>query len=254
MELVKEGDFVLLYLDERRRFLRRAEGGKSFHTHKGSINLDDVIGKPYGSKVKSHMGFEFVVLRPRLVDFIMKMRRRTQIIYPQDIGIILVFAGIGPGSRVVEGGTGSGAVTCALAYHVRPGGRVYSYDIRADLQEVARKNLDKMGLLPYVALKNQDITKGIDERGIDAAVLDIPTPWLVVPHAYEALKESGFFVSFSPTIDQVVNTVEALREGGFVDVRTVESMLRSIRVERGRTRPEMLMIGHTGYITFARRA
>lgn len=254
MGVVKQKDFILLYLDEKRKFLTKVEPGKVLHTHKGFINLDDVIGKPFGSRVESSLGFEFTVLKPSIADFIVKIRRRTQIIYPQDIGIIIMFAGIGPGDRVVEGGTGSGVMTCALAYHVRPSGKVYSYDIRQDLLEAAEETLRKVGLLQYVELKNKSVTDDIDESEVDAVLLDIPTPWLAVSHAYEALKDCGYLISISPTIDQVVNTVEALKESGFVDARTFENMLRTIRVKRGRTRPEMLMVGHTGYLTFARKA
>ncbi|MFQ6084967.1 MAG: tRNA (adenine-N1)-methyltransferase [Candidatus Bathyarchaeia archaeon] len=251
---VKEGDYILIYLDERRKFLTRVVSGKQFHTHKGSIDLESIIGEHYGSRAKTHIGKEFVVLRPKISDFIMKIRRKTQIIYPQDIGMVIMFAGIGPGDRVVEGGTGVGAGTIALAYHVRPSGRVYSYDVREDLIEQARENLQKMNLIEYVELRNEDITEGIDEEEVDAVVLDIPTPWLVVPHARRALKDSEYFVSFSPTMDQAVNTTEALRENGFVDVRTFESMLRPIRAVRGRARPEMLMVGHTAYITLSRKS
>lgn len=252
--VVRQRDPILLYLDEKRKFLTRAEPGKAFHTHRGFINLDDVVGKPFGSRVVSSLGFEFTVLKPSITDFIVKIRRRTQIIYPQDIGIIIMFAGIGPGDRVVEGGTGSGVATCALAYHVKPSGKVYSYDIRQDLLDAAEENLRKLGLIQHVELKNKSVTDTIDEGEVDAVLLDIPTPWLAVSHAYEALKDCGYLISISPTIEQVVNTVEALKETSFVDVRTFENMLRPIRVKRGMTRPEMLMVGHTGYLTFARKA
>lgn len=254
MEVVRERDYVLLFLDAKRKFLIRAEKGKTLHTHKGSIDIGSIIGKPFGLRVKSHLGHEFVVLKPRIADFIAKMRRKSQVMYPQDIGVIIMFAGIGPGDHVVEAGTGSGALTSALAYHVRPRGRVYSYDVREDMQNVARENLKKIGLLRYVELKNKDVVEGIDESDVDAVVLDMATPWLAVPNAYRSLKDSGYFVSFSPTIDQVMKTVEALKENDFVDVGTFEHMLRPIRVAKGKTRPEMMMIGHTGYITLARKA
>jgi tRNA (adenine57-N1/adenine58-N1)-methyltransferase len=251
---IMDGDHVLLYLDQRRTFLIKVEAGKTFHTHKGFIKLDDIIGKEYGSTVLSSTGARFTVLRPLLRDYIMKAVRRTQITYPKDIALIIIFSGIGPGSQVAEAGTGTGALTTALAHFVRPNGRVYSYEVRGEFLETAEKNLKRAGLMEYVELKNKDITVGIDETGLDAVILDMATPWLVVPHAYKALKPCGTMVSFSPTIDQTLKTVEALKENGFIDIETVECLMRGMQVERGKTRPQTLMTAHTGYITFARKA
>ena len=253
-QLIKEGDYVLLYLDRRRTYLVKIEMGKNFHTHKGFIKFDDLIGKDYGSSVLSSLGVEFIELKPLLRDFIMKSVRKTQITYPKDIALIVMFSGIGPGSRVVEAGTGTGALTTALAHYVKPDGRVYSYEIREEFLKTAEKNLKRAGLIDFVELKNKDITIGIDESDIDSVILDLATPWLVVPHAYDALKSCGTVVSFSPTIDQVVKTVEALNENGFVDMETVECLMRGMQIERGKTRPQTLMTAHTGYVTFARKA
>lgn len=252
--VVNEGDDVLLYLDRSRTYLVRVEKGKSFHTHKGYVQLDDLIGKTYGTRVVSNTGKEFVALRPLLSDFVFKSQRRTQITYPKDVALIVMFSGMGPGSRVVEAGTGTGALTTALAHYVGPGGRVYSYEIRSEFINVAERNLKRAKLLDVAELKNQDVTVGIDETEVDSVVLDLATPWLVVPHGFAALRGSGTLVSFSPTIDQVVKTVEALQENSFVDIQTVECILRRMQTERGKTRPETLMTGHTGYITSARKA
>jgi len=253
-QTIHEGDDVLLYLNQKRTYLVKVEKGKSFHTHKGFVPLDQLIGKEYGSRVASNMGVEFVALKPTLRDHVFKMLRKTQITYPKDIALIIMFSGIGPSSRVVEAGTGTGALTSALAFFVKPMGRVYSYEIRNEFVEAALKNLRRAGVSEYVELKNKDIIQGIEEMDMDAVVLDMATPWLVVSHAYSALKGSGALVSFSPTIDQVVKTVEALEENGFVDIETVECLMRRMQVERGKTRPETLMTGHTGYVTFARKA
>jgi tRNA (adenine57-N1/adenine58-N1)-methyltransferase len=230
------------------------EKGKSFHTHKGFIQLDDLIGKEYGTRITSSMGVEFVALTPTLRDYVFKMQRKTQISYPKDIALILMFSGVGPGSHVVEAGTGTGALTSALAFYVKPAGKVYSYEIRREFMDMALKNLKRAGVSEHVDLKNKDITESIDEKDVDAVVLDMATPWLVVPHAYSALKGSGVLVSFSPTIDQVVKTVESLEEEEFVDIETMECIVRGMQIERGKTRPQTLMTGHTGYITFARKA
>jgi tRNA (adenine57-N1/adenine58-N1)-methyltransferase len=253
-ELISEGDDIFLYLDRKRTYLVRVEAEKSFHTHKGYIQLGDLIGKEYGTRIVSSMGTEFVAMKPTLRDHIFKTSRRTQISYPKDISLIIMFSGIGPGSRVVEAGTGTGALTSAIAHYIRPAGRVYTYELRQEFQKNAKKNLERAGLIDYVELKEGDITVGIEEKDVDAVILDMATPWLAVPHAYTALKGSGMLVSFSPTIDQVVKVVETLAEHGFVGTETVETLLRFMQVERGKTRPQTVMTGHTGYITFARKA
>lgn len=253
-ELISEGADVFLYLDRRRTYLVRVEAEKSFHTHKGYIQLGDLIGKEYGTRIASSMDIEFVALKPNLCDYIFKTNRRTQISYPKDISLIIMYSGIGPGSRVVEAGTGTGALTSAIAHYIQPTGRVYSYELRQEFQNNAKRNLERVGLLDYVELKEGDITERIEEKDLDAVFLDMATPWLVVPHAYTALKGSGMLVSFSPTIDQVVKVVEVLTEYGFVGVETSETLIRFMQVERGKTRPQTVMTGHTGYLTFARKA
>ncbi len=251
---IREGEDVLLYLDRKRTYLVKAEKGKSFHTHKGFIQLDELIGKEYGTRVASNMNIEFVALKPTLRDYVFKMQRKTQITYPKDIALILMFSNAGPGSQIVEAGTGTGALTTALAHHIRPTGHLYTYEIRPEFIKLAEKNLERAGVLDHVTIKNKDITEGIDETEMDAVILDLATPWLVIPHAYKALKGSGLLVSFSPTIDQVQKTVEALKEDSFVDVQTVECLMRGMQIAKGRTRPQTLMTGHTGYITHTRKA
>ncbi len=253
-DVIRDGEDVLLFLDLRWSYLIRVRKGQTFHTHKGFIPLDDIVGKRFGDRVKTSLGVEFVILRPTIHDHVRKMAHATQIIYPKDLSLIIAYAGIGPGDRVVEAGTGSGALTSALAHYVRPSGHVYSYEVRPEFLDKARKNIDRAGLLEYVELKNVDATTGFDERNVDAVILDLATPWLVVPRACEALRGSGAFVSFSPTIEQTVKTVEALEASGFVGEETTECILRRIKVKRGETRPETLMIGHTGYLTYARKA
>ena len=251
---IGEGDYVILYLDVRRTYMVRVESGKAFHTHKGFLKLDDLIGKMFGDTIRTSLGVDFTVLEPSLTDYIMKSSRKTQITYPKDAALIVMFSGIGSGSRVVESGTGTGALTTALAHYVKPEGRVYSYEMREEFQKGAEKNLKRAGLLKFVDLKSGDATLGFEERDVDAVILDLAVPWLVVPHAYEALRPSGTIVSFSPTMDQVVKATEALKEQNFVCIETVECLMRGMQVERGKTRPQTLMTGHTGYITYARKA
>lgn len=252
-DVIREGSYVLLYLDGKRKYLTKVERGRVLHTHKGYVEMESLIGLKYGSRVKSNIGVDFVALRPTPWDYVLKVARRTQIIYPKDMALMIFKLGLRPGMRIVEAGTGSGALTCALAFFVKPG-IVYSYDIDPRFQEVAKKNLERAGLLDNVVLKTKDITQGIDEENVDAVVLDMATPWLVVPHAYKALKGAGHFMSFSPTINQVEKTVSELRRHGFVDIKVYELLLRELKVEEGSVRPETMMIGHTGYMTFARKA
>jgi tRNA (adenine57-N1/adenine58-N1)-methyltransferase len=252
-EKIAEGDYVLIYLDSRRTYMIKIQAGQTFHTHKGYLKLDELIGKEYGEPIKSSLGIYFTTLKPTLTDYIMKSSRNTQITYPKDAALIVMFSGIGPGSRVIESGTGTGALTTALAHYVGPTGKVYTYELRAEFQKNAAKNLQRSKLIDYVEMKSGDVTQGIEEREVDAVVLDLAVPWLVVPHAYEALKPSGILVSFSPTIDQVVKTTEALKENSFIFIETIECIMRAMQVERGKTRPQTLMTGHTGYITHARK-
>ena len=253
MSAIAEGDDVLLYLDKKRTYMIRVEADKQFHTHKGFIELGDLIGRPFGSPVVSSLGVEFYALRPFIRDRILKTDRRTQVLYPKDIGYLLIQLDVGSGSRVVEAGTGSGALTMALANAVRPDGMVYTYEINPKFQRVAAGNIERAGLADYVELKEGDVTEGIDEEEVDVIILDLATPWAVVPLAYEALAGGGVFASFSPTIEQVMKTVSAIREHPFIVVETVELILRNITVAENKTRPQTRMIGHSGYITSARK-
>ena len=251
---IAEGDNVLLYLDARRTYMIKIQAGQTFHTHKGYLKLDELIGKEYGEPIKSSLGIYFTTLKPALTDYIMKSSRNTQIIYPKDAALIVMFSGIGPGSRVAESGTGTGSLTTALAHYVGSTGKIYTYELRPEFQKNAAKNLQRSKLIDNVEMKSGDIVAmGFNEKDLDAVVLDLAVPWLVVPHAYEALRPSGILVSFSPTIDQVVKTTEALRENSFVFIETVECLMRGMQIERGKTRPQTMMTGHTGYITHARK-
>ena len=253
MSLIEEGCEILLYLDERRTYKVNIQKDKQFHTHKGFIELNKLIGEPYGTTVISSLGASFYALKPLIRDRVHKTDRRTQVLYPKDIGYILFQLGIGSGSRVVEAGTGSGALTMALAHTVQPGGMIYTYDINEKHQRTALGNIERSGLMPHVEAKLGDVTTGIPEKDLDAVVLDMATPWIVVPYAWESLSGGGMFLSFSPTIEQVMKTVEALKTEPFIEVETVELLLRSITVAPNKTRPQTVMIGHSGYLTTARK-
>lgn len=250
---VEDGSLILLLTEKGKKYLIKVRRGQRFHTSEGFIVFDEVIGKEYGSVVKSNVGSTLFILRPTILDIAMKFKRVTQVVYPKELGLIIIMGDIRPGKHVLEAGTGTGVLTAILATHVMPYGKVYSYDVEHRYIENAKSNIDGLGLSNYVEFKVGDVTKSIEERDLDATILDIPTPWLAVRNCYKALKGSGMFVSLSPTMEQVIETVETLRAEGFVDVKTVEILVRTIRVKRGMTRPDHLMRAHTAYLVFARK-
>lgn len=250
--IVQEGDYILLYYDRRRKWLVKASE-REFHTHKGIIKLGSSIGKRYGECIRSSLGYRFYLLKPTIYDFIMGPERPTQIIYPKDIGLILLKLDVAPGKKVLEIGTGSGALTTALANLVRPSGHVYSYELKSEFASVALKRLRNAGLNQYVTIKVGDAAQILQDKDFDAAVMDIGEPWKMVPKLFEVLKPSAPLASFSPTFNQVERTVKELNNLGFIDISTMETFIRELKVKEGATRPFSTMIGHTGYVTFARK-
>ncbi|MHA1130640.1 MAG: tRNA (adenine-N1)-methyltransferase [Candidatus Helarchaeota archaeon] len=257
-DLIQNGDKVLIVYDEKRRWIVQVKEGESFHTNKGIIQFDDLIDKPYGTQIQSSKGRNFSIFSPTPADFLFKVIRKTQIVYPKDAAFILINTGIGPGSRVVEAGSGSGGLCSILAYYVRPSGKIYSYELREDFYKKAQKTITRLGLEEFVEFKNKDITAGIDEQNIDVIVLDLPTPWDVIPCTREPLKAGGILSAFLPTINQVQSTVNSLKTFHFGDVMVYELLLRSWQItSRNKdflaTRPQTPMVGHTGFIIFARK-
>ena len=248
----RPGDLVLLVGRDRKRRLIRLEPGETLQTHKGVLRHDDLIGRPWGSRVVTHMGFPFLLLRPSLNDRILHLRRISQIVYPKDAGYILLKMNIGPGARVIEAGTGSGALTMMLAHAVRPDGRVYSYDVRSDMQRLARKNLRSAGLEDVVEFKLRDVAEGFDEADVDALFLDLPNPWDYLRQAHAALSNGGFFGSILPTANQVSRLLVALERASFGFVEVEEVLLRPYKPVAERLRPTDQMVAHTGFLIFAR--
>jgi tRNA (adenine57-N1/adenine58-N1)-methyltransferase len=249
----REGDLVQLVGLTHKHFIFHLKSGGDFQSHRGVLKHDDLIGKPYGSQVYSHMGAPFFLLQPSIADILNDLPRTTQILYPKDIGYILVMMGIAPGQRVMEAGTGSGSMTIALATTVGADGRVISYEQKQDNQNLARKNVERVGLASRVDFKLRDIQEGFDETDVDAFFLDVQFPHEYIPQIRAALKPGGFFGTLIPTLNQVEKTLIVLKKNHFAFVEVCEIMLRHYKTDPARIRPVDRMVAHTGYLIFARR-
>ncbi len=250
--IAQDGDLAQLVGLRHKHFIIRLRAGSDFQTHRGVLKHDDMIGKPWGTQVFSHNGSPFFLLQPSLADLLRETKRNTQILYPKDVGFILVNMGIGPGQHVLEAGSGSGALTSALAYAVGPQGHVTSYEVRQEMHNLARANLEKLGLADRVTLKMGDIADGFTETGVDALFLDVPNSYDYISQVREALKPGGFFGSILPTMNQVSKLLVALRQNTFAFIEICETMLRYYKAEPERMRPTDRMVAHTGYLIFAR--
>jgi tRNA (adenine57-N1/adenine58-N1)-methyltransferase catalytic subunit len=247
------GDLALLVGLRHKHFIFPLLPGGSYHTHRGILNHDELIGKPWGSQVFSHQGSPFFMLQPSLADLLVDLKRNTQIMYPKDIGFILMTMSVGPGQRLIEAGTGSGSMTIAMAHMVGPAGHVTTYEKRPEFQKLARKNLERLGLDERVDFKLGDIADGITEKNMDACFLDVPNPWDYIPQVRAALKPGGFFCNLVPTVNQVERLLYVLRHEHFAFVEVCELLLRYYKPEATRLRPTDRMVAHTGYLTFGRR-
>lgn len=248
----KADDLVLLLTGGGKRHLLRLQPGRLFHSNLGKVQHDELIDLPYGTTVFSHLGHSMLLLEPSLDDLMTRIKRNTQIIFPKDAAMILRRLNLRAGSRVIEAGTGSGALTIALAWAVAPGGRVYSYEIREDHLQVARSNLEKIGLLKYVKLHSASILEGFEQNNVDALVLDLRTPWVFLEQAHRALRPGGFFVSLVPTTNQVSELLQGLEKMGFADISVEEVLVRAYKPVPDRLRPDDTMVGHTVFVISAR--
>lgn len=253
----ESGERALLVDDRGRRFLVRLQAGTTFHFHGGAVPHDLILGSTEGTVVHSTTGAGLICLRPTLTDFILKMPRGAQVIYPKDIGAVLVHADIAPGSRVLEAGTGSGALTIALCRATGAEGVVISYESRRDFHQRAAENLEAFfGKLPaWLELRLGDVRDvGAGQEEFDRVVLDLPEPWSVLPQVRRTMRAGSIICTYLPTTNQVQTAVLALQGGGFAEVETFEVLMRSWHVTEHSVRPDHRMVAHTGFITVGRRS
>jgi len=251
--IARDGDLAELVGLRHKHFILNLRAGTKFETHRGILQHDDLIGKPWGTQVFSHIGAPFFLLQPSLADLLIDLPRTTQILYPKDIGFILVTMGVGSGQKVMEAGTGSGSMTTALAYAVGPEGSVISYEIKEDVQNLARKNLTRFGLDSRVDFKLRNIQEGADETNADSFFLDLPNPYDYTAQVRAALKPGGFVCCLIPTFNQVEKTLYSLRQQNFAFIEVCEILIRYYQAEPSRLRPTDRMVAHTGFLVFARR-
>lgn len=253
MNTAQPNDQVLLIGPDDKRYLVRLIPSQQFHTHHGFIRHDAIIGQPFGGVVKTQLEYAYRLLQPSTYDLVMHIKRSTQIVYPKEIGYIVMRMNIIPGIRLIEAGTGSGGLTLALSRFIRPDGRIYTYEERDDMLERAHKNLERAGALDVVEIKQRDIRAGFDERNVDALFLDVREPWLFLAQAHAALKGGGFFGSLVPTTNQVSDILAEIdRLGGWMDIEVIEILTRRYKPNAERLRPEDRMVAHTGFLLFAR--
>jgi len=245
------GDSVLLVDRKRRRYLIRLEAGGTFHSHLGTLAHDELIGAAEGSLARTARGSRLLALRPTLADRVLEMPRGAQVIYPKDLGPILMLLDVHPGTTVLESGLGSGATTMAL---LGVGAQVVGYEVRKDFAERAAQNVaDALGDDQPLSVHVADVTEGVSESGLDRAMLDLPEPERALPAVARALRPGGIVVSYVPTVLQLGALHEGLARSGFGLARTIEVLERSWHVDGRSIRPDHRMVAHTGFLTQARR-
>jgi tRNA (adenine57-N1/adenine58-N1)-methyltransferase len=248
----REGDLVQLQGAGHKSHLLRLEAGAVLQTHRGVIKHDDIIGQKWGSRLESHQGNPFYLFQPGIADLIKNIKRTTQIMYPKDVGFILQTMGIGPGMRVLECGSGSGGLTTAFAYLVGDSGHVYSYERKQDIQALAVKNLERVGILNRVTFKVVDAAYGFSEENVDALFLDLPNPYDYLVQAHASLRPGGYLGMLVPTVNQVQLCLRSLVHNNFAFVEVIEVLVRYYKTDWEHLRPVDRMIAHTGFLLFGR--
>lgn len=249
----QEGDVVALKHPGAPAIVLRLRRGPQRIGDAAVVDLSSQLGKPPGGEI-DWLGSPYRVLRPSLGDLFGSITRGAQIITPKDCARIVSLAALRPGDHVIEAGSGTGALTVALAYAVGPDGRVTSIDRRAEALRLARENVDRAGLADRVTWVERDVAVGgFGEENADAVILDLPEPWAVLAFARAALRPGGVAVAYTPTYNQLERTVRGMREHRFDEVQALEILERSLHVGDGGTRPSFDMLGHTGFLSSGRR-
>lgn len=253
--VLTDGEPVLLIDRKDRRYLLTLRSGAVADLRGGKLPHNDLIGTSEGRYVRTTRGEAFLMVRPTLSEFVLEMPRGAQIIYPKDLGAILLAADIYPGAKVLEAGTGSGALTMTLLQAVGPTGQVYSYEVRSEFAKHATQNIARyLGASDHLLARMQDVYEGIPDAPLDRILLDVPEPWRVVPHAIQVLRPGGILASYVPTVPQSARMVETLRQSGaFAMIETFETLVRPWNIEGASVRPAHRMVAHTAFITTARR-
>lgn len=253
--LLQAGDTVIFLDNKEREYLRTLKAGGRISLRGSPILADQIIGLPEGSRVYDPRNEPFWVFRPTYAHLIPNLPRQAQVIYPKDVGIMLLWGDVFPGARVVEVGVGPGALTIALLRAIGPTGRLLTIEARTDFCEMARDNVTRFfGAAPQWALTRGDAYAGIPARDVDRVFIDVPEPWRVLPHAAATLRSGGVLVGYVPTVVQVKALVDELRsQPGFAAIEVMENLLRFWHVKDLSVRPEHRMVAHTGFIIVARR-
>lgn len=245
-------DLALILLNDGKRYLVKLEPRQRLDTHLGIFAHDELVGLAWGALIQSQVGQQALLLQPSLEDLIRHLKRGTQIVYPKDAAYLVHRLNLRAGSRVIEAGTGSGGLTTALAWAVAPAGRVYTYEVEAENFHLARRNLERVALLPYVEMHLRSIASGFSQTGVDALFLDVRDPWRFLEQARAALRPGGFFAALLPTMNQVVDLLTGFEQNGFADATVEEVLVRAYKPVPERLRPEDEMVAHTGYLIAAR--
>jgi tRNA (adenine57-N1/adenine58-N1)-methyltransferase catalytic subunit len=251
---ITDGAYVLFFYQASKNWLTKIEKSKKLHTHIGIIDFDQVLGLEYGSSIVTPKQKMVYLMEPTIYDFVMKSDRKTQIVYPKDLGYIAIRTGLKSGSNVLEIGTGSASLTTFFASLVGTSGHVFTYDVNEEFMEIARKNLKKSEMEKNVSMYNRDImNEGLELSEIDVAIIDLGDPWNVLHIVHKCLKSSGSVAIICPTMNQLEKTAKHMMEIGFTDIESTEILIRNIEAREGKTRPSMRMIGHTTYLLFGRK-
>ena len=246
----------VVFLDRKdREYLERLDLKRPISIRGGKITVAEIIGLVEGSVVRSSLNEQFLVFRPSFPQLVPNLPRNAQVIYPKDIGPILVWADLFPGARVIEAGAGAGALSMALLRAIGADGHLVSYEIREDFAELAQKNVARyFGAAPNWTVKIGDVASALNEVEIDRVILDLPEPWQVIGAAWKALRPGGILLCYLPTVLQVKNLVDALREDRrFACIETMETLMRFWHVKGMSVRPQHRMVAHTGFLTSTRR-